>query len=456
MAGGLAGLLERPIVVEGGKGVNFKEVNEENRRHIFGEIYGSIDTLAFTFGNVVSDFLMGDVDSETVLGLPQSRRTRSFENISVESGGSLPEKDDPPGPTQVEYADYTLLRSDSGVESALFYAKAWSKYTKELLAWVDKRLSLVVECAKSFAKMAESAKTLASQQDYMPFREIYTSAFKHDIEYSQVLLQTAAALQTNKFVQQEADGALRKARLLLAQRRDEHDRARCSTTRLEEETLAGGGKQLEKKRRLEEEALQKAEEANDQYKACIADFGLKRVDLANAKSEILSRIRELVNQCDLTLKAVSPPSPQHRNIGDRPRPFHPPQVTVNWFQLQQSQSVSLPMNYQALCETAKLYEPGQRYSEFVRTLPKERSPVESLSFDLHGPPGTGFPFTKRSIGSTHSSHGNLSQVSLTSGDFHSADEVESPVHRRAPKIGELRSSSSTDIQGTANPESGAV
>lgn len=33
-------------------GVNFKEVNEDNKQTLFSDIYTSIDTLAFTFGNV--------------------------------------------------------------------------------------------------------------------------------------------------------------------------------------------------------------------------------------------------------------------------------------------------------------------------------------------------------------------------------------------------------------------
>lgn len=48
----------------------------------------------------------------------------------------------PSPPSRLEEMDGALLRSDSGVESALLYAKAWSKYTKELLAWVEKRLYL--------------------------------------------------------------------------------------------------------------------------------------------------------------------------------------------------------------------------------------------------------------------------------------------------------------------------
>ncbi len=38
-------------------------------------------------------------------------------------------------------------------------------------------------------------------QEHMPFRDIYISAFKNDIEYSQLIMQTTAALQANKFMQ---------------------------------------------------------------------------------------------------------------------------------------------------------------------------------------------------------------------------------------------------------------
>ncbi|XP_060940980.1 rho GTPase-activating protein 29-like [Limanda limanda] len=436
------------------KGVNFKEVNPENSKAIFGEIHTSIDTLAFTFGNVVSDFLMGDVDSGSGLGNPQTRRTRSYDNLSVDPEGYVSEKNDLVGPevplSREEEVDLTLVKNDSGVESALLYAKAWSKYIKDLLAWMDKRMAMDIEYAKSFAKMAESAKTLAGQQDYMPFSDIYVSTFKKDIEYNQLLIQTAMALQTNKFIQpllarkneldklrkdikeqwqreqkkmQEADSTLRKARALKSQRREEYQKAHSSANRSQEEqSNNAGNKQLEKKRRLEEEALQKAEEAQDQYQSCMVDAGVRRMDLANAKSTILTQLREMVFQCDLTLKAV----------------------TVNWFQMQQAQTVSLPAHYQSLSESAKLYEPGECYAEFVRNLPKNL-PKERVHSDSISSDNARFLFNKRSVGSTHSSHGNLSQASITSCDVLSGDEVDSPSHRSA-KMGERRSNSSTDIQ----------
>uniref|UniRef100_A0ACB8F3E4 Uncharacterized protein n=1 Tax=Sphaerodactylus townsendi TaxID=933632 RepID=A0ACB8F3E4_9SAUR len=450
-----------PDHTEGIRAVNFKEVNEENKREVLSEIFSSIDTLAFTFGNIVSDFLMGDVDNGSALGLPVSRQSQSFENLSADSGGSLHERDDIQGTGHFrgEEVDSILLRNDSGIESALSYAKAWSKYTKDIVTWVEKKLNLEMECTKGLAKMAEATKAIIGPQDYMPFQTIFINAFQNDIENSQLWQQTAAALQANKFVQpllnrkneldkqrkeikelwqreqkkmQELESTVRKTRLLYIQRQDEYEKAKSSTARAGEEHLISNGgivkdaSKLEKKRKLEEEALQKAEEANEHFKASVAEIEEKRSDLENLKSDILTQLRELVYQCDLTLKAA----------------------TVNLFQMQHAQVVSVPVNCQSLCESAKLYDPGQKYSEFVKNLPKDDVAIESSSFETQSSQVGGI-FSKR-LNHAHASQGNLSQCS---GDFpiRAVEDIGSPSYHRSQKIGEKRSSSSTDISVTRGP-----
>ncbi|XP_044156614.1 rho GTPase-activating protein 29 isoform X2 [Bufo gargarizans] len=401
---------------------------------------------------------MGDVDNGSSLGLHSSRRSRSFENVSMEdSPGSIHERDDLQGHLRAEEVDSMLLRIDSGVESALSYAKAWSKYAKDILAWVEKRLNMEAEAARNLAKMAEAAKSIVAPQEFMPFQPIFTTAFQNDIECSQLWLQTISALQSNKFLQplqarrseldrqrremkelwqreqkkmEELETALRKAKLLNVQRQDEHEKAKSSTVRAEEEQLSlsggllkDGNKQVEKRRRLEQEALQKAEEAKEHYKACVAEVEEKRIDMENVKSEILTQIRELVYQCDLTLKAA----------------------TVNLFQLQHAQVVSLPVNCQTLCEIAKRYEPGQQYSEFVKNLPKDDCGIEVGSHAQ-----IGRLMSKGDENSTRASHGNLSQGSAEYPP-QSPEDMGSPFYNRSQKIGQKRSSSSTDIQAIRGP-----
>lgn len=64
------------------------------------------------------------------------------------------------------------------------------------------------------------------------------------------------------------------------------------------------------------------------------------------KKVLLTRIRELMYQCDQTLKAVS----------------------VGFFQSQHTVSAPLPVQYQTLCESARLYEPGSQYVEFIKRI----------------------------------------------------------------------------------------
>ncbi|XP_078264394.1 rho GTPase-activating protein 29-like isoform X2 [Rhinoraja longicauda] len=441
------------------KGANYNEVNEEKREH-FSEIFASIDTLAFTFGNVISDFLMGDVDYSSSVGLPISGRSRSYENLSVGSGGSVREKNDLQGALRAKEVDNMLLKNDSGIESALMYAKNWSRYTKDILAWLEKRLSLDTEYARSFSKLAESAKMGIGQQVHMPFQTVYMSAFEYDMEYCQALLQTGSGLQSNKFTQplllrrneldkqrkeikeqwqreqrkmHEAETTYKKANLLYIQRQEEYEKAKSSTIRAEEERVTSNNgltgtcnKHLEKKRKLEEDALQKAEEAGENFKASISDANEKRNNMESIKSEILTQLRELVYQCDLTLKSV----------------------TVNLFQMQHAQVVSLPVNYQSLCENTKLYEPGQQYSEFVKSLPKEEISMEPYFLPFSVSSSGGLPVTNKATSSPHSSQGNLSQISGISVDIlPQSPDVESPLLIKSNNMEEKQLNSSIDFQG---------
>ncbi|XP_011353976.1 rho GTPase-activating protein 29 isoform X1 [Pteropus vampyrus] len=356
------------------KAVNFTEVNEENKNDLFREVFSSIETLAFTFGNILTNFLMGDVGSDSLLRLPVSRESKSFENVSVESVDSSNEK----GNFSPIELDSMLLKNTDSIELALSYAKTWSKYTKNIVSWVEKKLNLELESTRNIVKLAEATRTNIGLQEFMPLQSLFTSALLNDIESSHLLQQTITALQANKFVQPllgrknemekqrkeikelwkqeqnkmlETETALKKAKLLCTQRQDEYEKAKSSTFRAEEEHLCSSSglvknlnKQLEKKRRLEEEALQKVEEANELYKVCVTNVEERRNDLENTKREILAQLRKLVFQCDLTLKAV----------------------TVNLFQMQQLQTASLANSLQSLCDNAKLYDPGQEYCEFVK------------------------------------------------------------------------------------------
>lgn len=356
------------------KAVNFTEVNEENKNDLFREVFSSIETLAFTFGNILTNFLMGDVGSDSILRLPVSRESKSFENISMDSV-DLPHEKGNFSPIEL---DNLLLKNTDSIELALSYAKTWSKYTKNIVSWVEKKLNLELESTRNIVKLAEATRSSIGIQEFMPLQSLFTNALLNDIHSSHLLQQTIAALQANKFVQPllgrknemekqrkeikelwkqqqnkllETETALKKAKLLCMQRQEEYEKAKSSMFRAEEEQLSSSvglaknlNKQLEKKRRLEEEALQKVEEANEHYKVCVTNVEERRNDLENTKREILTQLRTLVFQCDLTLKAV----------------------TVNLFHMQQLQAASLANSLQSLCDSAKLYDPGQEYSEFVK------------------------------------------------------------------------------------------
>lgn len=105
-------------------------------------------------------------------------------------------------------------------------------------------------------------------------------------------------------------------------RHQELDKAKESVIRAG--SVEGGGSEtvkLDKKKKLEEEAFQKAIEAETTYKSCIIEANQRQQELEKVKSEVLQQVRELIYQCDQTMKAV----------------------TVGYFQLQHTVSAPAPV-----------------------------------------------------------------------------------------------------------------
>ncbi|XP_077882941.1 rho GTPase-activating protein 29-like isoform X6 [Ictidomys tridecemlineatus] len=351
------------------KAVNFTEVNEDNKNNLFQEVFSSVETLTFTFGDIFANFLMGHVHR-----LPVFRENKSFENISVDS---VKPSNEPGNFSPVEL-DNVLLKDTDCIELAFSYAKTWSKYTKNIVSWIEQKLNLELESTRNIIKLAEATTTNIGLEEFTPLQSVFTSVLLNDVKNSLLLEQRIAALQANEFVQPllgrknkiekqrkeikelwkqeqnkmlKTETALKKAKLLCMQRQDEYEKAKYSVFCAEKEhqCTCGGlaknpNKQLEKNQRLEAEALQKVKAANELYKVCVTNVEKRQNDLENTKREILTQLRTLVFQCDLILKAV----------------------TVNLFQMQHLQAASLANSLDFPCDSAKLYDPGQEYSEFVK------------------------------------------------------------------------------------------
>lgn len=78
------------------------------------------------------------------------------------------------------------------------------------------------------------------------------------------------------------------------------------------------------------------------------------------------QIRELIYQCDQTMKAV----------------------TVSYFQLQHSISASSPVHFQTLCESSRLYEPGSSLNDYAKRLPPSSSTGSTASISSSSTPST--------------------------------------------------------------------
>ncbi|XP_075943648.1 rho GTPase-activating protein 45 isoform X2 [Anarhichas minor] len=370
------------------KGFHYEACNEVDKN----DFEKAIETIAVAFSSNVSELLMGEVDSSTLLSLLPTEKSRSMENLYAAAGHGADGgqfRSDLQDMGRAEEVDVILQNSEGGVDSALLYAKTISKYMKDLMSYVEKRTSLETEFSKGLQRLYQSCKHSITHP-HMPLFSIYSVALDQDQEQSVGLQQANTTLHTQTFIQplmqrkqehekrrkeikdhwirakrklMECEVNLRKAKQVYMVRCEEYEKAKTAACRAEEEGGGSTAKSVEKKKRVEEEARNKSDEAEATYRTCIADATTQQLELEHTKVTVLRQLQDVVKQSDQTLRSA----------------------TISYYQLMHMQTVALPVHYQTLCENSKLYDPGQQYAAHVRDLQLPEQPTVHYTFENYCP-----------------------------------------------------------------------
>ncbi|XP_072338150.1 rho GTPase-activating protein 45-like isoform X1 [Scyliorhinus torazame] len=431
------------------KGFHYESNNEDDKM----EFEKAIETMAVAFSSNVSEFLMGEVDSSTLLSLPPTDKCRSMENLCggiAVQGDMVQVKDEF---SESEEVDIILQRSEGGVEAALHYAKTVSKYMKDLINYLEKRTALEMDFAKGLIKLIHTCKPSITQEYHVPFLSIYALALEQDLDSGHNMIQGVNTLQNKTFLQplagrrldhekrrkeikelwhraqrklQEAEANLKKAKQAYMQRSEEHEKAKNLAVKAEEEqqgtSSSNTSKTLDKKRRTEEDARNKADEAEATYRTCIADAKTQKQELEDVKVNVLRQIQEIIKQSDQTLKSA----------------------TISYYQSMHMQTAPLPVHFQTLCESSKLYDPGQQYASYVKDLQVQAETDAHYDFESYS----------SQIGSPH---GRARKNSFNSNDFASntANEVQSQSSVDEPGSPDVGSTQKEARGGAATERRGA-
>ncbi|XP_068599602.1 rho GTPase-activating protein 45 [Brachionichthys hirsutus] len=414
------------------KGFHYEVCNEADKM----DFERAIETIAVAFSGNVSELLMGEVDSSTLLSLLPTEKSKSMENLYTaggqggDGGGFRRDLQD-----MGRVVDVILQRSEGGVDSALLYAKTISRYMKDLMNYVEKRTSLETEFAKGLQRLYHSCKHSITHP-HMPLFSIYSLALEQDQEQSVGLQQANITLHTQTFIQpllqrrhehekrrkeikerwirakrklMECEVNLRKAKQAYMGRCEEYDKAKTAACRAEEEGGGSTAKQVEKKKRLEEEARYKADEAEATYRTCIADATTQQLELEHTKVTVLRQLQDIIKQSDQTLRSA----------------------TISYYQLMHMQTVALPVHYQTLCESSKLYDPGQQYAAHVRDLQLPEQPTAYYAYENYCPSSSSSHFGHRprndSFNTEHMSHADSPSIIV---DAACGDNREAEIQRK--------------------------
>lgn len=366
-----------------------KSHNYEDTSKAPDEFYESIDQLALAFSSSVSDFLMGEQDmvlSESAMYKQHSESLEDFCDEEEDYDDRGYDEDNEDDQDHLEYRDErkssekkesctldtsaekadeldrALIQLEHGVEIAMQRTKIWTKYSKDIESYIDKRAHLELEYTTKLAKLALATRAAITEENYLPFQSIFVTALEQDIDYAENANRTYAGLMSSKFMEpltlrrnthermrkelketwakacrkmSDALGNLEKAKKLYIQKQQELEKEDSSSASLTSFTRGTKKKEGD---------MRKADEAEEVYKQAVHDANARQRELECKKSKVLVELRQLVYQCDMTMKAV----------------------TCNYFQMMNTLASPAPVQFQTLAESSRNYEPGNQFSEFVR------------------------------------------------------------------------------------------